>query len=413
MNVFRAGTKRYFLASLNAQDLSAREAYALLRPKVIDQIKPWIFSANVKGVGRRPKVISEQLVDLQHEINRVWALIEKNGNDVSPDAYEDVPVTPSDDSCDDCGKSDVELHYHEESGLSLCDACISKRDEPKPKAKAKTRDDEKRFFVSEWKRVRAWIHSQSETNGTQPIDSLDSMRPIEAARRMIDQGISARMCIHAMCLHWPKASRENAGIESMNFLTESESHGEDFHRLFSYVSKCAHAARGQGFGIMLIGPAGSGKSYLADQVAREIKTDAHPDGLPYGETPLTPGATRGDLLGRHTLDGFVPSQFVEIYAGGGVFNFEEMDAADPSMLIVVNNALASKRLFNSVNGQVYEKHPDFIAVGTANTFGLGADSKYTGREKLDLATIDRFRMCRVLIDLDENLAEHRMFAESK
>lgn len=124
---------------------------------------------------------------------------------------------------------------------------------------------------------------------------------------------------------------------------------------------------------------------------------------------MTPGATRGDLLGRHTVSGFIPSQFVEIYSGGGVFNFEEIDASDPSMLIVVNNALASDSLFNSANGEVYKKHPDFIALATANTFGLGSDSKYTGREKLDLATIDRFRMGRVVVTLDENLADHLMF----
>lgn len=384
MTTYRSGTKRYFLAALHAQGLSKTEAFSTLRPKVLDQVKPWIFSANVKGQGRIAKPISEQLVELQNEISRVWNLIEREGNPVPADAY-DV----------DSDMEDIEAVEE-----------IEQREESKPKAKAKSKRDEFAFFVSEWKRIRAWIRETSERIGSAPVDSLDSNRPIEAAAHMVLQGISARMCLYAMSLHWPKATRENAGIQECDFLTESENHGEGFHKLFGYVQKCANAAKGQGFGLMLIGPAGSGKSFLAKQVAKEIKTDAHPDGLPYGETPLTPGATRGDLLGRHTLDGFVPSQFVEIYSGGGVFNFEEIDAADPSMLIVVNNALASNHLYNSVNGQVYEKHEDFIAVATANTFGLGADSKYTGREKLDLATIDRFRMCRVLVDLDEHLAEH-------
>lgn len=177
-----------------------------------------------------------------------------------------------------------------------------------------------------------------------------------------------------------------------------------------YVLKLATAR----IPVMLIGPAGTGKSHLAQQVASMIRTESHPDGLPYGETPMTPGATRGDLLGRMTAspdksDRFVLSRFVEIYSGGGVFNFEEIDASDPGMLIVVNNALASGRLFNSVNGEVYTRHPDFVPMATANTFGMGADAKYTGREKLDLATIDRFRMGRVILNLDEALAERMMF----
>ena len=270
-------------------------------------------------------------------------------------------------------------------------------------------DDEKRWFVSEWKRVRNWIHETAERLGSTPVNSLDSNRPIEAARRMIDAGISARMCLYAMALHWPQATLENAGIERVDFNAESTDEGSKVHKLYGYVRKLAIAAKGRNFGLVLIGPSGTGKSYLMRQIAASIKTDAHPDGLPYGECPLTPGATRNDLLGRITMEGYITSKFVEIYSGGGVFNFEEMDAADPGMLIVVNNALASGYLDNPVNGKSYVRHDDFIASGTMNTFGLGADSKYTGREKLDLATIDRFRMCRVVLELDENLAESIMW----
>jgi cobaltochelatase CobS len=103
--------------------------------------------------------------------------------------------------------------------------------------------------------------------------------------------------------------------------------------------------------------------------------------------------------------GFVPAKFLEIYSGGGIFNFEELDAADANMVIVLNNALANDRLYNPVNGEVYEKSENFIPFATANTFGLGANRSYTGRERLDAATIDRFRMGRVLLELDENLAE--------
>ena len=221
---------------------------------------------------------------------------------------------------------------------------------------------------------------------------------------MIDQGISARMCLFAMTLHWSQATRDQARIETVDFRTECGDVESGSHELSGYVRKL-YAAR---IPVMLIGPAGSGKSYCAHESAGLIQTESHPDGLPYGETPMTPGATRGDLLGRHTLEGFITSQFVEIYSGGGVFNFEEIDASDPSMLIVVNNALASKTLFNSANGESYQRHPDFIPVGTANTFGLGANAQYTGREKLDLATIDRFRMGRVLMGLDEDLARRQI-----
>lgn len=363
----KPGTKRYVIASLHAAGLTVREAYSELRPKVAEQIRPWVFTTNTPG-GRTAKPISEQYVELQHEINRVYSAIERMGGvEIEPPKPEDKPE--------------------------------------KPQKKRTGKDEEKRFFVAEWKRIRKFVTDTAERTGAVPLDDLDSMRPIQAARALIDHGISARTLLYSMTLHWPEASRVMAGIETADFLAESEDLGAGFHRAIGYVKKLAEARQN----IALIGPAGTGKSRMMKQVASLIRTEAHPDGLPYGETPMTPGATRGDLLGRHTLDGFIVSQFVEIYSGGGLFNFEEMDAADPSMLIVVNNALASDQLFNSSNGQVYDRHPDFIAGATMNTFGLGGNVKYTGRDKLDLATIDRFRMGRVLVSLDENLADHLMF----
>lgn len=384
------GTKRYMIAELEAMGLTAKEAYSELRPKVAGQVRPWVFTTN-SPQGRQAKPLSDQFVELQHEINRVYALISRVGNELK-DKPKDRPVDPKPEP----------------------------KEEELPQAKGKTSgpEAEKRLFVSEWKRIRRFLHDTEERTKAVPLDSLDSMRPIQAARVMIEQGISAKTLLHAMTLHWPEASRTMAGIETVDFLTESEDLGTGFHRMAGYVLKVATAITqapvNQRFGIMLVGPSGTGKSRLLKQVASLVKTESWPDGIPYGETPMTPGATRGDLLGRHTANTdhpFISSQCMEIYAGGGLFNLEELDASDPGMIIVINNALSSGEFYNSANGEIYQMHPDCIFAATANTFGMGADSKYTGREKLDLATIDRFRMGRVLLSLDETLAESLMFGD--
>lgn len=379
------GTKRYYLFIMWRSAYTTTDAYRELTPKVQAQETPWVFTMNTTG-GRRPKPISEQLIELQHEINRAFAAFdraERKGE--LPETREETPEIPEPETPEIPAEPEAE----------------------KPQARGKGIRAEKIRFMSEWKRIRAHIEEGSARTGENPIDSLDSMRPVQDAKPLIEQGVTADHLISIMCLHWPQARKDMAQILAPDFMRFSppidgtDSRGYAFHKLAGYVLTLANARRN----IMLIGAAGTGKSHIARQVAELISTDSHPEGLPYGETPMTPGATRGDLLGRHTISGFIPSQFVEIYSGGGVFNFEEIDASDPSMLIVVNNALASDRLFNSVNGEVYMKHPDFIAFATANTFGLGADSRYTGREKLDLATIDRFRMARVLVDLDESIAD--------
>jgi cobaltochelatase CobS len=81
------------------------------------------------------------------------------------------------------------------------------------------------------------------------------------------------------------------------------------------------------------------------------------------------------------------------------------------MLLVLNNALAGNKLYNSANGQVYDRSENFCAFSTANTFGTGANRDYTGREKLDAATIDRWRMGRVYLPLDETVEETLLYAK--
>jgi cobaltochelatase CobS len=81
-----------------------------------------------------------------------------------------------------------------------------------------------------------------------------------------------------------------------------------------------------------------------------------------------------------------------------------------TLLIVLNNALASERFYNSNSGEMISKNEDFIGVSTANTFGLGANKDYVARERLDAATIDRWRMGRIWVDLDENVEESILYS---
>jgi cobaltochelatase CobS len=48
-----------------------------------------------------------------------------------------------------------------------------------------------------------------------------------------------------------------------------------------------------------------------------------------------------------------------------------------------------------------KRHPDFVTVACANTFGGGATSQYVGRNPIDAATLDRFFF--VTIPYDEGL----------
>ena len=153
--------------------------------------------------------------------------------------------------------------------------------------------------------------------------------------------------------------------------------------------------------ILLVGPAGTGKTTMAKAVAKALDLD-------FGFISLSAGITETHLFGRLLPQtdgtwGYVASRFVEVYEQGGVFLLDEMDAADANVMVAVNAALANGVMSNPVNGKVHVRHPKTIIIAAANTFGRGGDTMYVGRNSLDVATLDRFVLDTLHIDYDREL----------
>ena len=175
------------------------------------------------------------------------------------------------------------------------------------------------------------------------------------------------------------------------------------HRLFEPLLRLCKARNRNGHApnILLVGPAGCGKSHAAKQVAEA--TD-----LPYGFLSLSGGISESHLIGRYIPSGdngrfeYREAPFVAFYRTGGVFCLDEIDGADENVLLVINGALANGHL-RLPDGSVADRHPDFVCIGCANTFGNGADRQYVGRNQLDGATLDRFIAARLVFDYDGEL----------
>jgi cobaltochelatase CobS len=160
--------------------------------------------------------------------------------------------------------------------------------------------------------------------------------------------------------------------------------------------------------LMLVGPAGSGKTTLA-------KTAAHAMNLPFGFLSLSAGVTETHLLGRvlPQADGswqYQKSLFVKIYEEGGVFLLDEIDAADANVMVAINAALANGVLANPISGTVHPRHKDTYIIAAANTWGRGADAQYAGRNALDASTLDRFVLSTLHVKYDTVL--ERMLAQA-
>jgi len=166
-----------------------------------------------------------------------------------------------------------------------------------------------------------------------------------------------------------------------------------------------------GLNILLVGPAGCGKTHLAHQVAEALGRD-------FASVSCTAGMSESALTGWMLPgDGgsfeYVPSDFVRMYENGGVFLFDEVDAADPNTLLFINQALANGSFFlpQRKNATQVKRHADFVCIAAANTFGTGANMMYAGRERLDESTLDRFRAGTVLLDYDTKFERSSVDAE--
>lgn len=170
------------------------------------------------------------------------------------------------------------------------------------------------------------------------------------------------------------------------------------HEMFPEVMKRVAA----GVPILLVGPAGSGKTFLASQVAEALK-------LPFTFNSMSEGVSESALLGRVVPDEkgrwtYHDSPFVKSYRDGGVHLLDEIDAADPNLLVQINAAIANGLLsIPQASAEPIRRSADSIIIAAANTFGYGANREYVGRNQLDAATLNRFTMGTVEIKYDEKL----------
>lgn len=156
--------------------------------------------------------------------------------------------------------------------------------------------------------------------------------------------------------------------------------------------------------IMMTGPSGSGKTFIAGKIAEAL-------GMEFASISCSAGMSESQVSGWLIPVGdngqfvYVPASFITIYENGGVFLFDEIDNSDPNMLVFLNQAIANDSFFlpqRHENPRVV-KHPDFVCIAAANTYGLGADAMYVGRNQLDAATLDRFRAGMIQVDYSETV----------
>lgn len=145
--------------------------------------------------------------------------------------------------------------------------------------------------------------------------------------------------------------------------------------------------------VMLVGPAGTGKSTLASSAAEAL-------GRPFYSLSMGPVPMDSKIMGYKDANGvYHGTDARSAFQYGGVLLIDEIDTAHAGALKLAN-ALIENKVVGFPDGQV-ERHPDFVVVAAANTYGRGRDRVYVGGAQLDASTLDRFSI--LTVDVDEAL----------
>jgi MoxR-like ATPase len=248
----------------------------------------------------------------------------------------------------------------------------AKKAEPQPQAEP-TNDEQptEAVVVTEDVPQEQPQHDDDATNEQVLIAALKNLRggavDIEKVREIVSEELTKIIATDA------KKAAKVIDAAKKNSEKKNEVYCAKFQRIVAKV--------GRGNNVYLYGPAGSGKSHTAEQVADALGLDF------YGQTTIQ---FAHDVRGYGDAGGnFQETPFFKAFAYGGLYFQDEYDRSNAEAAIVLNSALANGWYDFPIVGRV-EAHPKFRFMAAGNTLMTGADEEYVTGQEIDASSRDRF-----------------------
>lgn len=176
------------------------------------------------------------------------------------------------------------------------------------------------------------------------------------------------------------AAATSAVVQTQPSDDDEEIRCEQFDEILMWVKK--------GIPVVLWGPAGTGKDITCMQIAKAL-------GVPYHS--INAVLDTFEAFGHTDGHGvFHDTELTRAWTDGGLCGCTELFASDPQVLNTLNEALSNGYMI--INGKRVKKHPQCYIMASDNTVGTGGNSTYTGRQRIDEATLNRFMLIEVGYD---------------
>jgi cobaltochelatase CobS len=149
-----------------------------------------------------------------------------------------------------------------------------------------------------------------------------------------------------------------------------------------------------GNNVYLIGEAGGGKTYTAEQVAKLLERE-------YVAINCSQYTSPTEIVGGQTIDGYKEGKLIDAWSKGKILILDEMPRLDPNTAGLFNDALAKSSKtkpakdsrINSTNPSQapFERSENFAVIATGNIYpNTQPPAKYKANNQQDLSLLDRF-----------------------
>lgn len=149
---------------------------------------------------------------------------------------------------------------------------------------------------------------------------------------------------------------------------------------------------GRGRNVWMVGPAGTGKSEAALQLAGQM-------GVRKALVPMHEDVTPSRLLGyKSPINGeWVNGELESVLTEGGIAILDEVDRSRPGVPVALNAVLAQRKV--TLKGETREVHPECRFICCSNTLH-GGSAEYAAARQQDGAFKDRFYLLDWPADID-------------
>jgi len=148
---------------------------------------------------------------------------------------------------------------------------------------------------------------------------------------------------------------------------------EKFNELMSNIE--------MGLDVYQHGPTGSGKTFSCELASHKL-------GLPFYKKVVGSSMSESSIMGYMLPNGeYAPGVAYKPFTEGGVMLFDEVDNGNSNTNLILNG-LSDGNVFFPCG--MRERHPRFVLIATANTLGNGPSLNYVGRNRQDVALLNRF-----------------------